>query len=110
MARATVDRDLGQGADHRDGAGEPGPGVIGGSRANWPGWGTRSRRLRCGRSCTRLASMALRRSGTAWPQFLAARAHAIITSDFLAVETVLFRRLYVLVFIEHGTRRLRVAG
>ena len=26
------------------------------------------------------------------------------------VETVLLQRLYVLVFIEHGTRRLHVAG
>jgi Sigma-70, region 4 len=30
---------------------------------------------------------------------------AIIACDFLVVETVLLRRLYVLVFIEHGTRR-----
>jgi len=43
-------------------------------------------------------------------QFLTAQAHAIIACDFLVVETVLLRRLYVLVFIEHGTRRLHVAG
>jgi transposase InsO family protein len=30
--------------------------------------------------------------------------------DFLVVETMLLRRLYVLVFIEHGTRRLHLAG
>ena len=51
-----------------------------------------------------------RRSGPTWRQFLAAQAHAIIACDFLVVETVLLRRLYVLVFIEHGTRRLHVAG
>jgi putative transposase len=34
----------------------------------------------------------------------------IIACDFLVVETVLLQRLYVLVFIEHGTRRLHVAG
>jgi len=37
-------------------------------------------------------------------------AYAIIACDFLVVETVLLQRLYVLVFIEHGTRRLHVAG
>jgi putative transposase len=30
--------------------------------------------------------------------------------DFLVVETVLLKRLHVLVLVEHGTRRLHVAG
>jgi hypothetical protein len=51
-----------------------------------------------------------RRAGPAWREFLVAQAHAIIACDFLVVETVLLKRLYVLVFIEHGTRRLHVAG
>ncbi len=51
-----------------------------------------------------------RRAGLTWREFLAAQAHAIIACDFLVVETVLLRRLYVLVFIEHGTRRLHLAG
>ncbi|WP_345575711.1 integrase core domain-containing protein [Nonomuraea rosea] len=51
-----------------------------------------------------------RRAGPTWRQFLTAQAHAIIACDFLVVETVLLRRLYVLVFIEHGTRRLHLAG
>jgi putative transposase len=51
-----------------------------------------------------------RRAGPTWCQFLAAQAHAIIACDFLVVETVLLRRLYVLVFIEHGSRRLHLAG
>jgi putative transposase len=51
-----------------------------------------------------------RRAGPTWREFLAAQAHAIIACDFLAVETVLLRRLHVLVFIEHGTRRLHLAG
>jgi putative transposase len=50
------------------------------------------------------------RAGPTWRQFLTAQAHAIIACDFLVVETVLLQRLYVLVFIEHGTRRLHVAG
>jgi hypothetical protein len=43
-------------------------------------------------------------------QFLTAQAHAIIACDFLVVETVLLKRLYVLVFIEHGTRRMHLGG
>jgi len=33
----------------------------------------------------------------------------VIATDFLRIDTVLLRRVYVLVFIEHGTRRLHVA-
>jgi hypothetical protein len=51
-----------------------------------------------------------RRAGLSWREFLAVQAHAIIACDFLVVETVLLRRLYVLVFIEHGARRLHLAG
>jgi putative transposase len=51
-----------------------------------------------------------RRAGPTWRKFLAAQAHAIIACDFLVVETVLLRRLHVLVVIEHGTRRLHLAG
>ena len=51
-----------------------------------------------------------RRAGPTWREFLAAQAHAIIACDFLVVETVMLTRLHVLVFIEHGTRRLHVAG
>jgi transposase InsO family protein len=51
-----------------------------------------------------------RRSGPTWREFLAAQAHAVIACDFLVVETALLKRLHVLVFIEHGTRRLHLAG
>jgi hypothetical protein len=51
-----------------------------------------------------------RRSGPRWKQFLAAQARTIIVADFLHVDTVLLKRIYVLVFVEHGTRRLHVAG
>ncbi|MFG2084896.1 MULTISPECIES: hypothetical protein [unclassified Spirillospora] len=51
-----------------------------------------------------------RRAGPTWRQFLTAQAHAIIACDFFTVETVLLKRLYVLVFIEHGTRRLHLGG
>jgi transposase InsO family protein len=51
-----------------------------------------------------------RRAGPSWRQFLTAQAHAIIACDFLVVETMLLKRLYVLIFIEHGTRKLHLAG
>jgi transposase InsO family protein len=51
-----------------------------------------------------------RRAGPTWRQFLTAQAHAIISCDFFTVETVLLQRLYVLLFIEHGTRRLHLGG
>ncbi|MFE0153480.1 integrase core domain-containing protein [Nonomuraea sp. NPDC059007] len=51
-----------------------------------------------------------RRAGPTWRQFLTAQAHTIIACDFLVVETMLLKRLYVLVFIEHGTRRLHLGG
>jgi putative transposase len=51
-----------------------------------------------------------RRAGPTWRQFLAAQAKGLIACDFLTVDTITLHRLYVLVFIEHGTRRLHVAG
>jgi hypothetical protein len=51
-----------------------------------------------------------RRAGPTWWEFLTAQAHAILACDFLVVETLLLKRLHVLVFIEHGTRRLHLAG
>jgi transposase InsO family protein len=41
---------------------------------------------------------------------LAAQADAILAVDFALVDTVLLRRLYVLVVIEHGRRRVHLAG
>jgi putative transposase len=51
-----------------------------------------------------------RRAGPTWRQFLTAQAHAMIACDFFTVDTVLLSRIYVLVFIEHRTRLLHLAG
>jgi len=46
-----------------------------------------------------------RRADPTWKQFLTAQARGIIAADFVHVDTVLLRRVYALVIIEHGTRR-----
>ena len=50
------------------------------------------------------------RAGSTWRQFLQAQAAGILAVDFLHVDTVLLKRLYVLVFIEHGSRRMHLGG
>ena len=51
-----------------------------------------------------------RRAGPTWRQFLHAQAAGILAVDFFHVDTVLLKRLYVLVFIEHDTRRMHLGG
>src|SRR6266513_1354057 len=51
-----------------------------------------------------------RRAELSWSQFLRGQASAIIACDFLTVDTVWLRRLYVLFFIELGSRRVHFGG
>jgi transposase len=51
-----------------------------------------------------------RRDGPTWRQFLSAQAKGIVACDFLTVETVFIKTLYVLVFMQIQTRRIVGSG
>jgi len=50
------------------------------------------------------------RTGPAWAEFIGSQGRAIIATDFACVDTVIFRRFYMLFFIEVGSRRVRFSG
>ncbi|MFH9964930.1 hypothetical protein ACH4PR_26640 [Streptomyces mirabilis] len=50
------------------------------------------------------------RADRSWAKFLKAQAQGILAVDVLHVDTALLRRLFVLFFIEHGSRRVHIAG
>ena len=51
-----------------------------------------------------------RRASETWRAFLRAQAAGVVACDFVTVDTVFFRRLYVMVFIELHSRIVHVAG
>src|SRR5436190_3332544 len=51
-----------------------------------------------------------RRREPSWAEFLRAQAASILECDFLTVDTLFFKRFYVLFFIELATRRVHLAG
>ncbi|MGH8735030.1 MAG: hypothetical protein ACREVB_15205, partial [Burkholderiales bacterium] len=51
-----------------------------------------------------------RRQGPSWSEFLRAQAGGVLACDFFTVETAWLRTLYVLFFVEHGSRRVHLAG
>jgi transposase InsO family protein len=63
------------------------------------------------RSLLRTARLgpAPRRTGPSWTEFLRAQASGIMACDFFTVETAWLRTLYVVVFIELGSRRIHVS-
>jgi transposase len=50
------------------------------------------------------------RAGLSWRAFLRQQAQSMLAVDFFTVETISLQRLYVLFFIELGSRRVYVAG
>jgi putative transposase len=50
------------------------------------------------------------RTGPTWKQLLTVQARGILAVDFVHIDTVLLRRNYALIVIEHGTRRVHLAG
>ncbi|MET7906449.1 integrase core domain-containing protein [Streptomyces sp. NPDC005355] len=51
-----------------------------------------------------------RHTGPTWRAFLSTQATGLIACDFLHIDTISLQRLYALVFLEHRTRRLHIAG
>jgi putative transposase len=50
------------------------------------------------------------RGGMTWREFLRAHRQSVLAVDFFTVETIWLQRLYVLFFIELGSRRVHVTG
>jgi hypothetical protein len=73
-----------------------------------PGWGYRRIQGELAGLGIRIAASTVR--SILQREFLRAQASGIVACDFFTVDTVLFRRLYALVFIELATRQVYLAG
>ncbi|SDZ48501.1 hypothetical protein SAMN05216215_10817 [Saccharopolyspora shandongensis] len=50
------------------------------------------------------------RNSSTWADFLRSQAHALLACDFFETVTLSGARMYVLVMIEHASRRIRILG
>ena len=88
-----------------------------------PGWGyfrIRGELLKVGHrvAATTICSVLLAagvppaggRSQLTWKQFLAAHAESLIAADFFSVDTIFFKRLYILVYVHLASRRVLMAS
>jgi len=88
-----------------------------------PGWGyfrIRGELLKVGHrvAATTIRSVLLatgvppagRRSQLTWKQFLAAHAETLVAADFFSVDTIFFKRLYVLIYVHLASRRVLIAS
>ena len=88
-----------------------------------PGWGyfrIRGEMLKLGHlvAATTIRSVLLgagippagRRSQLSWKQFLAAHAETVVAADFISLDTIFFKRLYVLIYVHLATRRVLLAS
>jgi hypothetical protein len=53
---------------------------------------------------------ASRRAQLSWKQFLAAHAETVVAADFFSLDTIFFKRLYVLIYVHLATRRVFLAS
>src|SRR5487761_896073 len=51
-----------------------------------------------------------RRAKLSWKQFLAAQAQTLVVADFFSVDTVFFKRLYVLIYMHLASRSVLLAA
>jgi putative transposase len=51
-----------------------------------------------------------RRSQLTWKQFLTAHAQTLVAADFFSVDTIFFKRLYVLIYVHLASRRVLLAS
>jgi transposase InsO family protein len=51
-----------------------------------------------------------RRSQLTWRQFLSAHAETLVAADFFSVDTIFFKRLYVLIYLHLASRRVLLAS